>query len=224
MSMRPLGTVLKISAIIVAILVLGVLIGRFGARQDPVSLEQTPGGSDLPDSGAEGTNRSSFFKKRAEARPPGAETDIVSTNVPATATNGMANWEDRIDEVLGSDAEVADMAKKLLELFPKFPEAGQIEAAQHISNLLDDDDYALMGQYLTNANMPASVLTVLMNDAYNRPDSLKLPLFLEVARNPNHPNASEAKDDLEFYLDEDYGTDWKLWEQKLQEWLKENPD
>ena len=222
--MRPIGTVLKISGIVVAIIVLGVLIGRFAARQDPLTTEPTPAVSGLPDSGAEGTNRSSFFKKRAEAPPPGAETDIVSTNVPATATNGMADWEDKIDEVLGSDAEVADMAKKLLEMFPRFPEVGQVEAAQHISNLLDDDDYAPMGQYLTNASMAAPVLQVLMDDALNRPNSMKLPLFLEVARNPSHPNNAEAKEELEFYLDEDYGTNWMLWGEKLQEWLKENPD
>ena len=136
----------------------------------------------------------------------------------------MANWEDRIDEVLGSDAEVADMAKKLLEMFPKFPEAGQVEAAQHISNLLDDDDYAPMGRYLTNMSLSASVLQVLMDDALNRPNSMKLPLFLEVARNPDHPNNAEAREELEFYLDEDYGTNWMVWEEKLQEWLKENPD
>ena len=224
LTMRPLGTVLKILAIVVAIIVLGVLIGRFAAHQDPRSPEPAPAVSRLPDSGAEGTNRPSFFKKRAEVRPPGAEPEasVVSTN--ATATNGMANWEDRIDEVLRADTEVADTAKKLLEIFPKFPEAGQVEAVQHISNLLDDDDYAPMGQYLTNASMAASVLQALMDDALNRPNSMKLPLFLEVARDPSHPNAAEAKEELEFYLEEDYGTNWNVWAEKLQEWLKENPD
>ena len=224
MSMRPLGTFLKISATVVAIIVLGVLIGRFAVRQDPLTTESTPAVSGLPDSGTEGTNRSSFFKKRAEPRVPEVETNLTSTDVSATATNGMANWEDKIDEILSSDAEVADMAKKLLGLFPKFPEVGQVEAAQHLSNLLDDEGYAPMGRYLTNANTPESVLEVLMRDALNRPASKKLPLFLEVARNPNHPNAAAAREDLEFYLEEDHGTDWKLWEQKMLEWLKENPD
>jgi hypothetical protein len=224
MSMRPLGTVLKISAIVVAIIVLGVLIGRFAARQDPLAPDPAPAVSALAESGAEATNRSTFFKKYAEPRVPEIETNLTSTDVSAPATNGMANWEDKIDEVLSSDAPVPDMAKKLLELFPKFPEVGQVEVAQHISNLLDDDDYAPMGRYLTNASMPASVLQVLMDDALNRPTSKKLPLFLEVARNPSHPNAAEAKAELEFYLDEDYGTNWMLWGEKMQEWLKENPD
>jgi hypothetical protein len=199
------------------------LIGRFAVRQNPPSADFSPQPREPTTASVEETNRSSFFKKQAEPRAPELATNLVSTDVSATATNGMADWEDKIDEVLGSDAEVAEMAQKLLELFPKFPPVGQVEAAEHLSNLLDDDHYGPMGQYLTNANMPASVLDVLMNDALNRPDSMKLPLFLEVARNPNHPNAAEAKEELEFYLDEDYGTNWVLWEEKLQQWLKENP-
>lgn len=222
--MRPLGTVLKVSAAVLAIVALGVLIGRFAVRHSPPSIESTPVISESTGASAEGTNPSSFFRKRAEPRAPEGATNLASTHVSATVTNGMADWEDKIDEVLGSDAEVADMAQKLLELFPKFPPVGQVEAAEHLSNLLDDDNYAPLGQYLTNASMPASVLQALMDDALNRPDSMKLPLFLEVARNPSHPNAAEAKDELEFYLDEDYGTNWTVWEQKLQEWLKENPD
>jgi hypothetical protein len=208
----------------VAVLGLGVLMGWFGARRSLPPAEQPVAGPAPAESESGATNRSPFFKRRSEPRVLDIETNILSTNVTAAATNGMADWEDRIDEILGADTEVSDKAKKLLELFPKFPETGQVEAVQHLSNLLDDENYPAMGHYLTNMNMPASVLEALMDDALNRPNSMKLPLFLEVARNPNHPRASEAKDDLEFYLDEDYGTNWKLWEQKLQEWLKENPD
>jgi hypothetical protein len=225
MSMSPLRRALMVVAVVLAVLALGFIIGWFGTRPGaPAVPPQPPVASEPTDSESGATNRSPFFKKRAEPRTPEVETSVVSTNVTMAATNGMANWEDKIDEILVADTEVSDKAKKLLELFPKFPETGQIEAAQHLSNLLDDDDYAPMGRYLTNMNMSASVLDVLMNDALNRPNSMKLPLFLEVARNPDHPKASEAKDDLEFYLEEDYGTNWMMWEEKLQAWLKENPD
>jgi tripartite-type tricarboxylate transporter receptor subunit TctC len=29
---------------------------------------------------------------------------------------------------------------------------------------------------------------------------------------------------LELYLDEDYGSDWATWQQKVEQWLKDNPD
>jgi len=226
MSMSPLRRALTVAAMVLAVVALGILIGWFGTRPGPTAVQQQPPAGPAPlESETVTTNRSSFFKRRAEPRAPEVETtNLVATNVTAAVTNGSAEWEDKIDEILVADTEVADKAKKLLELFPTFPATGQVEAAQHLSNLLDDDDYPAMGRYLTNLNMSPVVLDVLMNDALNRPNSMKLPLFLEMARNPNHPKANEAMDDLEFYLEGDYGTNWMMWEEKLQEWLKENPD
>ncbi len=61
-------------------------------------------------------------------------------------------------------------------------------------------------------------------DVLNRPNSVKLPLLLDLARDPQHPKASEAKDILELFLEEDYGNDWTKWQAKLDQWLKDNPD
>jgi len=55
----------------------------------------------------------------------------------------------------------------------------------------------------------------------NRPNSVKLPQLLQVTQNPDHPKADEAKDLIELYLDED---DPAKWPDKMQQWLKENPD
>ncbi len=41
---------------------------------------------------------------------------------------------------------------------------------------------------------------------------------------PNQPKAEEARDVLEVFVDENYGTDWAKWEKAIQDWLKENPD
>ena len=58
----------------------------------------------------------------------------------------------------------------------------------------------------------------------NRPNAVKLPLLLQTARVPDHPLATEAKEILELYLEEDYGTNWDKWQQEIERWLKENPD
>ena len=65
---------------------------------------------------------------------------------------------------------------------------------------------------------------MLIVDVLNRPNTLKLPLLLELARDAQHPKAAEAKDLLELYLEEDYGSDWNKWQAKMEQWLKENPD
>src|SRR5437763_11213252 len=47
-------------------------------------------------------------------------------------------WEDKVDEILTSDGEESAKAKQMMEMFPKLPEDGQIEVAQHLSNLVQD--------------------------------------------------------------------------------------
>jgi hypothetical protein len=99
-----------------------------------------------------------------------------------------------------------------------------VEVAQHLSNLVANPDYAPLGQMLTNSSMPEAVLDVLMSDVLNRPNSVKLPLLLSVARNDGHAKASEAKDLLELYLEQDYANNWTQWQARMEQWLKANPD
>ena len=139
----------------------------------------------------------------------------------AGATNLLADWEDKLDEILGSDEDDTNKVKDLFAVFPRLPEEGQAEVAQHLSNLVSDDNYTPLGQLLQNTKLPDSVLDVLMSDVLNRPNSVKLPQLLQVAQNPDHPKADEAKDLIELYLDED---DPAKWPDKMQQWLKENPD
>jgi hypothetical protein len=114
--------------------------------------------------------------------------------------------------------------KELFAMFPRLPADGQVEIAQHLSNLVEDEDYAPLGKLLENPKLPEDVLDILMADLLNRPNATKLPMFLELAKTPDHAKAEEAKDLLELYLDEDYKTDWAKWDEKMKEWLKENPD
>jgi hypothetical protein len=161
----------------------------------------------------------------ADSNPPVEITApaVAATNAPATtaATNLLAGWEDKLDEILGSDQDDTNKVKDLFAIFPRLPEEGQTEVAQHLSNLVPDDNYAALGQLLQDTKLPDSVLDVLMSDVLNRPNSLKLPELLQVAQNPDHPKADEAKDLIELYLDED---DPAKWPDKMQQWLKDNPD
>ena len=129
-----------------------------------------------------------------------------------------------MDGILSSEGTTDDKARQMLEMFPRLPEAGQAEVAKHLSNLVSDEDYASLSQLLVNPQLTQDALDTLMSDALNRPNSLKLPTLLEVARTTQHPKAGDAKEVLGFFLESDYGDDWAKWQEKLQEWLKENPD
>jgi len=167
------------------------------------------------------SNTSSFFTRSGTKS---RATNVAVAEGSVANTNLMTDWEDRVDRILGDDSEVGEKARKMLELFPHFPEAGQVETAQHIANLLADEEYPKFGSYLTNSHTPTSVQDVILADVLNRPNGIKLPLLLETARNPDNAKAAEAKEMLELYLEDDYGTDWNKWQQKMESWLKENPD
>jgi len=159
--------------------------------------------------------------------PTDAVPIVQSSNFDQVATNTTGsdtNWEDKIDEIVGSDEPDTNKVKELYALFPKLPPDGQEEAAQHLSNLVDDDAYGPLGEMLKNDKLSEGVLDELLADVLNRPNSLKLPLLLDLASDPNHAKRDEAKDLLELYLGEDYGTDWNSWGQHMTNWLQQNPD
>jgi len=154
-------------------------------------------------------------------------TPAVSNTAPesvAISTNLISDWEDKLDEILQADVKEDEKARKMLQIFPHLPPDGQTEVAQHLSNLVSDQDYAPLGKLLADDKLPEPVLDVLMADVLNRPNSLKLPELLEVARDPQHPKASEARDLLELFLEENYGNNWTQWQAKMDQWLKANPD
>ena len=144
---------------------------------------------------------------------------VNTTNVASTN-----DWEDKIDDIVGSDDPDTNKVAKLYALFPTLPPDGQEEVAQHLSNLVDDEDYAPLGEMLKNDKLPEGVLDELLADVLNRPNNLKLPLLLSVASDENHAKHDEAKDLLELYLGEDYGTDWNSWGTHMTNWLQQNPD
>ncbi len=144
---------------------------------------------------------------------------------PAAPPTGLIkDWEQRIDNLLTTPGDESAKGRELLAMLPNLPEDGQVEAAQHMSNLLADEDFKMLTPTLTNAAVPEAVLDVLITDVLNRPNELKLPALLDVARIPNHPKATEARDILEVYVDENYGEDWAAWTTAVEKWLKENPD
>jgi hypothetical protein len=220
--MSKLSKVLVTVGAIAGVVVVGIVLSRRPGK-GPESDLQVSVSEPTPAATAE-TNRSSFFTKRARQRPSQSPTDDGPMGASSTPTNLVPAWEDKVDDILGSAKSDPDKAKQMLAMFPQLPADGQEEVARHLSNLVPDQDYGALRAYLTNASLPAAVLDILLGDVLNRPNSLKLPALLDVARTPQHPKAGEAKDFLELFLEEDYANDWDKWQAKMDEWLKANPD
>jgi hypothetical protein len=220
--MSKLSKVLVTVGAITGVVVVAIVLSRRPSK-GPESNRQVSVSEPTPAATAE-TNSSSSFTRGVRRHPSQSSSGDRSMGASSTATNLIPTWEDKVDDILGSASSDPDKAKQMLEMFPQLPADGQEEVARHLSNLVSDQDYGAMRAYLTNASLPAAVLDILLGDVLNRPNSLKLPALLDVARTPQHPEAGEAKDFLELFLEEDNANDWDKWQAKMDEWLKVNPD
>ncbi|HHY86600.1 MAG TPA: hypothetical protein GYA07_13860 [Verrucomicrobia bacterium] len=218
---------------LVILIGIGIAIGWYGSRGPEVPAAPPPAPEPEP---APLTDTPSRVERDPRIPPRAvANTTPVPTNPPTVqpvvqpapalpVASAATNWEMQLDEILVSEDDDTNKVVQLFALFATAPPEGKEDIVQHLSNLVEDENYEPLATLLRDSTLPEEVLDELMSDLLNRPDSAKLPLFLELARNPQHPKSEEARELLELYLDDDYGEDWAKWEQAVRNWLAENPD
>jgi hypothetical protein len=220
--MGKLSKLLVVAGAIAGLLLVGIVWSRLPGKTPEADTAESV--SEPASPATDETNGATSFSERAQRQASQTLSNEGLTGGESAATHLLTGWEEKVDEILGSTSPDADKAKQMIEMFPRLPADGQEEVVRHLTNLLPDQDYGLMRSFLTNAALPVNVLDFLIDDALNRPNSLKLPALLEVARNAQHPKAAEAKDFLGLFLEADYGSDWEKWQAGMEQWLKENPD
>jgi hypothetical protein len=189
---------------------IGLVLGIASIWWERSSRKDGAGDDDLLDADA--------LKVRARGSTPTTTTGNSAVIVATTPT-----WQPVISQAIKSGATPSEQAKNLMAQFPTLPPAGKFEAANHISNLLPDGSYAAWAGYLTNTSIPANVRGVIYADLQRRPNSIRLPMLLQVARSASS-QASDAAQLLRNTLGDDYGNDWNAWSARIQDWLKSNPD
>jgi len=215
--MSKCSFILRVSGIAAATVLSGVFLGRLASqvRQTSVQVRHSP--------------NSVFSEMRTSAQLPASP--VVSDNdqrskviIEHAATIELTNWNETVAGILSSGSDEKEKNQQLLELLPRLPPEGQSQVAEHLSRSLPNQDFPQLGQYLTNATTPEPVLDVIMADLLNRPDTLKLPYLLQIARDQQSPKAAEAKGILAALLDEDFGDNWPQWQAKVDQWVKDYSD
>jgi hypothetical protein len=211
---------LRSGGLIAAIIAAGVLVGRWNIRirekapQIVLDSSEVPAvASALPVQSVSGIQKfqsSDALGHSAPAAP--ADLDLVT------------NWEEQVESILDSPTSDSEKAAALLEIFPRLPEGGQSEVAASLSPLLPDSQFGELGKYLTNATTAEPVMDVLMAGLLNRPDAIKLPWLLDMARTEDNPRSADAIHLLQAMLEQDNGKDWQLWQAGVERYLQTNPE
>ena len=95
--------------------------------------------------------------------PPAPKPPIPRPTLTATTNTASMNypelqppppWEEKLDDIILSDKSDNEKAAQILALMPTAPESAQVELAQHLVNMVHDDNYAGTAGLLTNASTP----------------------------------------------------------------------
>jgi hypothetical protein len=132
-----------------------------------------------------------------------------------------APWQQFIQGILMNDGEPALLSGRLAEALPGMPVEGQLEAAQHMVNLLGDEDYSVAANVYFNSAMPEQVRRLVFEDFMNRPNAVKLPLLVKTLRDYAHPMRVESFENLQVFIGRDEGEDPSRWELAVRQALEE---
>lgn len=127
-----------------------------------------------------------------------------------------------IDEILRSNKEIPAMARDLHNLVKKLNSEAQVNASRHLVNLTSDEDYGLIAGYLVDAKMNPDVIEVLFSDLMNRKRELQLPLFMNILKNPQHPQNEQVRNVMTILAGQDYAQDFAAWDKWSNEEIRKS--
>ena len=160
---------------------------------------------------------------RAADLPPNPDDSAPQTAPPIPLDTSPSNWELQLVGKL-SHLKPTEKARAIFDLLPTLPESALATVTVQAVEKLPDADYAATAlPVITNPETHGQVLSVLFADLLERPDAIALPALLAIAKNPDHPFAPSALDDLRLLLNADHGSDWPKWEAAMLKKLKPVP-
>jgi len=150
---------------------------------------------------------------------PVAVRKVPSDPIPSAADGEITAvlTDDTLTFLQSADRLVTLAARKDL------PEASRLEALEHALHLVDDDEeYAEhMLPLIRRSDLPAALHEAVDHDLYKRNPSTLLRMSLEILKMPLHPLRDNARESLEFFLDEELGNNYAAWQREIERFLRE---
>jgi len=153
--------------------------------------------------------------------PPAYSTGAPAVSQPSQPTMmpleaPTAPWEISINRLLDSEDGNDKVAAGLAALLPTLPLEGQLEAVQHMVNLLDDEQYQLATRLLLDPALHPDLREVIFSDVVDRSNSIRLPALLTLLGTPGHPLQGEARRVLQEAVGSDFGHNPAGWQAAAQ--------
>jgi hypothetical protein len=123
--------------------------------------------------------------------------------------------EDKLHLWLTESETPADAANSILASWKELSDPGRTAAAQHLANLVADEQFQPVANILLDLKSSREVQDILFADILNRQDSVKWPLIMKVLETKDHPLSQEARTILTVVLGRDYGDDWSKWQDRV---------
>ena len=156
----------------------------------------------------------------SEIAPPTREEEIVSLAPHLPLSGDLLPWEAAVQYILDSPTPPGVRAQALFGLLSRVPEEALATTTEQATAWLRDRDYsATAAPLIKNPATHGAILSAMFADLMERPDSIALPTLLAIARQPSHPFASAARDNLSLLLGQNRGADWPAWEREIRQHL-----
>lgn len=168
--------------------------------------------------------------KSSRSRVSNASPSKSAAESPSLVTPTQLNDDRRkLDETLqlfpgNTSADIINTAQALINLLPELTKSGQVECAEHITNLLSDEEFPRALPIWVNPVSDPDVLEVFAKDLMNRPARVMMSAMLDAIKMLKHPYHEEAKRTMQNLLDQDHGDNIPQWERAMIAFLEKEAD
>lgn len=156
------------------------------------------------------------------ARPNRATTENHRAGRKSTTTDlALLDWAEKVDYVLATDNISTDEATRTLlgvASDPKAPVEIRNDALEHALNLVEDENFSEVQNIMGAADLelPEPLVQTILDDTLNRTDSIQLDTALIVMKSSHSEVSEEARELLEFHLDQELGNNVQTWKKAVR--------
>jgi hypothetical protein len=165
--------------------------------------------------------RKSSRSRVRDASPSKSVAESASLVTPTQLNDDRRKLDETLQLYPGNTAtDMINTAQALINLLPELTKSAQVECAEHITNLLSDEEYPRALPIWVNPVSDPDVVMVFATDLLNRPARVMMPAMLDAIRIVNHPFHEEAKRTMRILLDQDHGGNIPQWESAINTFLE----